>query len=181
MPTTQRDYDADELYDEIFALAMQGSTDKEIAFNLQDKLGYSIEPSAFSKMIDGKYEYWSEEENERRGKRLRQVLARARSKINAIVRGRYLKVALGGIKVRHKSKVIRHLRIDGVITEDEEVQVTETEQELAPNAQALSTWLYHHDPEWRKVQRGEDTDDGSVVRATKGIDVESWIDKEMQQ
>lgn len=44
------DYDSDDFYDEILALAMQGLTDAEIADSLADKLGVSLFPEAFSSM-----------------------------------------------------------------------------------------------------------------------------------
>lgn len=37
-------------------------------------------------------------------------------------------------------------------TGDELVQTTTTEANSLPNIQALSTWLYHHSPEWREQQ-----------------------------
>lgn len=172
-------YDSDEFYDEIFALAMQGATNAEIAFGLEDRFGHSLDDKAFLAMIHGRYQPWSEEENQRRGSRLRAVLARARQKINMIVRGRYLKTALGGIKTKNRSTTYRRLRVDGHLTDDEEIQTTESEIEYPPNMQALSTWLYHHDPDWRKVQRGEDVDEENQVDV--GIDIGQWIDKELEE
>lgn len=44
------DYDSDDFYDEILALAMQGLTDAEIADSLADKFGVSLSPDVFSTM-----------------------------------------------------------------------------------------------------------------------------------
>lgn len=173
------DYDSDEFYNRVAQLAMQGNTDEEIAINLGDTPEKSLRPEVFCRMTKGKYAGWTEEENERRSVRLCQVLTHARHRINSIVRGAYLKCALGGKRLKTRSTVTRRLRIDGQLTDDEEVQTTETESELAPNIQALATWLYHHDPDWRKTQRGEENKTGDVPTDIEhGIDVEAWIEKE---
>ena len=147
------DYDSDDFYDEILALSMQGN---------------------------GTYEAWSDEENERRSARLCKVLARGRRKINSIVRGAYLKAALGGKKIKNKTVTTRKLKIDGVYTEDEEIQTTEGETELPPNMQALSTWLYHHDEEWRRVEKKQEDDEDVPNSTTKGVDIDAWIRKEVE-
>lgn len=176
------DYDSDDFYDEVLALSMQGMTDAEIADALADRFGESLSPEMFSCMKNGKYEAWNDEENKRRGERLSKVLARGRRKTNAIVRGAFLKAALGGKKLHHKTTTRRKLRIDGKYTDDEEIQTTETEQEMPYNMQALSTWLYHHDPEWRKVERKLDTEATDVPMNIKtGIDINKWIEKEVEQ
>ena len=97
------DYDSDDFYDEILALSMQGLTDAEIADALDDKFGVSLSPEVFNCMKNGNYDKWSDEENERRSARLAKVLARGRRKINSIVRGAYLKAALGGKKIKNKT------------------------------------------------------------------------------
>lgn len=173
------DYDSDDFYDEILALSMQGLTDAEIADALDDKFGVSLSPEVFNCMKNGNYDKWSDEENERRSARLAKVLARGRRKINSIVRGAYLKAALGGKKIKNKTVTTRKLKIDGVYTEDEEIQTTEGETELPPNMQALSTWLYHHDEEWRKVEKKQEDDEDVPNSTTKGVDIDAWIRKEV--
>ena len=85
----------------------------------------------------------------------RQVLARGRATINATVRAKFLAMALGGIKT--KSTVVRKLRdSEGNLTGKDELQVSA--RELAPNLQAMSVWLYHHDEDWRKIERKQDED-----------------------
>lgn len=169
------DYDSDDFYDEILALSMQGLTDAEIADALDDKFGVSLSPEVFNCMKNGNYDKWSDEENERRSARLAKVLARGRRKINSIVRGAYLKAALGGKKIKNKTVTTRKLKIDGVYTEDEEIQTTEGETELPPNMQALSTWLYHHDEEWRKVERRQDEEND--FQRENGIDIDKWMEE----
>lgn len=165
------DYDSDDFYDEILALSMQGLTDAEIADALADRFGVSLSPEMFCCMKNGNYNRWSDKENKRRSERLAKVLARGRRKINSIVRGAYLKAALGGKKIKSKTITKRKLKLDGVYTDDEEIQTTEGETELPPNMQALSTWLYHHDSEWRKVERKEEDDEDNEI----DIDESKWI------
>lgn len=168
------DYDSDEFYDEILALSMQGLTDAEIADALQDKFGISLTPETFSCMKNGDYRMWTKKENQTRSDRLNKVLGRGRRKINAVVRGAYLKAALGGKKIKNKTVTTRKLRIDGKYTDDEEIQTTEGEQELPYNIQAMATWLYHHDPEWRKIERKQE-DDSTPKDIEHGIDIDKWI------
>ena len=176
------DYDGDDFYDEILALAMQGLNDAEIADALGDKFGQSLSPEVFSTMKNGCYAQWNEEENERRSERLNKVLARGRRKTTSVVRGAYLKAALGGKKVKSRTIVTRKLKVDGKETDDEVIQTSETETEMPYNIQALATWLYHHDPEWRKVQRRQDNDASDIpADVKKGVDIEAWIRKEVEQ
>ncbi len=174
------DYDSDDFYDEILALAMQGLTDAEIADSLQYKFSASLSKSAFSAMKHGNYIGWNKEENENRSARLLEVLARGRRKINGIVRGRYLKAALGGIKVKGKTVTKRKLRIDGVYTNDEEISTTDSEQELAPNIQALATWLYHHDEEWQKEEHLQTDRTDVPVNVSSSVNIEVLIDGRMR-
>ena len=173
------DYDSQEFYDEIFALAFQGATDTEIAEMLDYKFHNSLNPQVFNRMKHGKYDGWNKAENESRGSRICQVLERARNKVNFIVRGRYLKAALGGIKVKSQNQVRRKLKIAGEYTEDEEIQTSTNEGELPPNIQALATWLYHHDKEWRNIQRGIEEEE-DFNEAESGIEVSKWIEQEMK-
>lgn len=192
------DYDSREWYTAIHALAMAGFGDAEIAASIGEKIqeyrnasgGEPLTPSqlegidrqTFSKMKGGRYDKWTDEQNKERGDRITQVLEQARMKVNGIVKGTYLRLALGGKKVKNKGTTYRRLKIDGVYTDDEEIQRSETEVELPPNIQALANWLYHHDPEWRKRQRGTDEETSDLPREiVRGINVEDWIDKEMTQ
>lgn len=170
----KHNYDSEEFYQDVHGYAFQGATDAEIA----DALGMT--PEMFNYIKNGTVEKWSDEENERRSARLTQVLDRARRKINFVVRGRYLKAALGGIKIKSKTTVRRKLRIDGQYTEDEDIQTTEQEHETPPNTQALANWLYHHDVEWRRVQKGLTNDDEEGLQnVDTGIDIQKWITQEL--
>lgn len=164
----KHDYDGDDFYDQVFYLAFNGAINSEIAVSM------NLTPDVFNKMVNGNYQPWNEEENARRSARLSRVLANAREKINLAVRGRYLKAALGGIKV--KSKTIRYIKGE----EDQTLEVVqETETELAPNMQALTTWMYHHDPEYRKVQRGFEPSDSQTANADnieQGVNIAAWIE-----
>lgn len=174
------DYDGNDFYDEILALAMQGLTDTEISYALEDRFGKHITPELFFCMKNGNYSKWTPEQNKERSERIVKVLARGRYKVTSIVRGRYLKAALGGIKTKSNSVVTRKLKIDGEYTEDEEIQTTAGEVELPPNMQALATWLYHHDEDWRKVERKQDDSASDIpTEPQKGISIDSWIKQEL--
>ena len=154
-------YDGDDFYDEIYALAMNGLTDKEIADALEDRFGESLSKDTFSEMKNGRYDQWSEEENERRSARINRQLTRARNKLNSVVRGAYLKSGLGGKPLRNYYYGGNPCVCGG---KDPNCQICRgtgfpitniTEQELPPDKQVLANWLYHHDPEWRAVQDGK--------------------------
>ena len=177
------DYNGDAFYDEIEQLAKQGQKDSEIAYALGLKFGVDLNPQVFNRMKNGKYENWNEDENAERGERITQSLVRGREFINAIVRGRYLKCALGGVKVKGKTTTKRHMVVDGVMTDDIVVETRETEQETPPNIQALSTWLFHYDMTWREIQRGkkDEEEKGIPFDPKKGISVNKWIEREIEQ
>ena len=133
--------------------AKKGLTDKEIAYAI------GILPQTF---CEKKSEYTE----------ISEVLARGRATINATVRAKFLAMALGGIKT--KSTVVRKLRdSEGNLTGEDELQVSESE--LAPNLQAMSVWLYHHDEDWRKIERKQDEDADIPTDIEHGINIDSWI------
>lgn len=176
------DYDSSDFYNAIYRLAVQGLTDAEIADGLDDKLGARLDPDTFNMMKNGKYVGWSKEQNERRSALILGVLARGRRKINAIIRGAYLKAALGGKRTKNKNVVYRYeYDENGVETARIPIQATEAEIELPPNIQALSTWLFHHDADWRRRQRGQDTEASDIpADIPQGVDIDAWIKKEIE-
>lgn len=174
------DYDGIAFYEEIERLAGKGSSESEIAYLLADKFGVDLNPATFNNMKCGNYGNWTKEQNELRSVKIRQSLERGRYQVNSIVRGRFLKSALGGVIVKGKSVTKRHMIVNGEQTDDMIVETRETEQETPPNLQALSTWLYHFDPEWKKVQRGKDEDDNLPFDPKKGISIQKWIEKEIE-
>ena len=188
MAKPKHDYDNPDFFKRIEALAMNGYTDEEIANELD------LAADVFGAMKNGNYQGWTDEENKRRGSEIYRVLAHGRTRINALVRSAYLKGAFGGKKV--KSKIIKYVQekcecmgadpkcpkcggTGGVVLTDKSV-VQEGETELAPNMQALTTWMYHHDPEWRKVERKLDEDASDIpADINHGIDIGKWIEKEV--
>ena len=147
------DYRGEEFLSQVETYAKKGFTDREIALELGLNPPYFYEmKSKYSEITD--------------------VLARGRATITAAVRAKFLAVALGGIKT--KSTVVRKLKDqDGNLTGEEELQVSESE--LAPNLQAMSVWLYHHDDEWRNVERRQDEDADIPKDIDHGISIDSWI------
>lgn len=169
---TKFDYDGDEFYDEVFFYAFNGASNAEIACAM------GLSPNTFGKMVAGHYERWNEKENKHYSERLARVLERARKKTLQIVKAKYIEEALGG-KRRLVHEVHRKLRKDGEYTDDEEIQSTYAVTQ--PNMQALATFLYHHDPEYRKVQRNQDIEASDIPQdIDKGIDITQWIDQEVK-
>ena len=182
MAKPKHDYDNIDFFKRIEALAMNGYTDEEIANELD------LSREVFTCMKNGNYDGWNEEENKRRGEQICNVLAHGRTRINALVRSAYLKGAFGGKKV--KSNIVKYVQDKcdcmgqnkkcpecggtGWVTLTDKAVVQEAETELPPNMQALTTWMYHHDPEWRKVERK--LDEENSLYSENGIDIEKWMD-----
>ena len=137
-------YDSKEFYDEVENLAKQGYSDRTIAHQLIVKFGDTLSPQKFSEYKNEKDESGNLTE---RASKLSEALARGREVINAAARATYLQMALGQRKL--KTVTSQHLRLqDGTLSDDE--VITTVESEVAPNMQALATWLFDHDAEWRE-------------------------------
>ena len=102
MAKPKHDYDSEDFYKRIEALAMNGYTDEEIANEL------NLRREVFTCMKNGNYENWTDKENKRRGECITNVLAHGRTKIVALLRGAYIKGAFGGKKT--KSKVVKFVQ-----------------------------------------------------------------------
>lgn len=177
MAKPKHDYDSPDFYKLIEQLAMNGYTDEEIANELD------LAADVFGAMKNGNYQGWSEDDNNKRGSQIYRVLAHGRTKINALVRAAYLKAAFGGKKV--KSSIVKYVQEKcdclgqdrhcpkcggtGWVTLTDKAVVQEGETELPPNMQALTTWMYHHDVEWRKVERKQDEEKGD--NRIEGFDI----------
>lgn len=189
MAKAKYNYDDEGFYKAISIAAANGMCDAEIADTLE------LDPETFSRMKNGTYIGWSKEENERRSARVLQCLERARRKVNALVRGRFLKAALGGIKIKStQSRAISQRcsvcggtdpqcpECGGTGTEfvtDKKV-VMLNEQETPPNINALATWLFQHDKEWRKIQMSKGDESEEVPKdIDHGIDIDKWIESEL--
>lgn len=188
MAKPKHDYDSPDFYKLIEQLAVNGYTDKEIANEL------NLSADVFGAMKNGNYWGWNENENKCRGDEICRVLTHGRTKIIALLRGAYIKGAFGGKKV--KSSIVKYVQdkcscmgadkkcMDcggtGWVTLTNKAVVQESETELPPNMQAISTLLYHHDPEWRKVERKLDEEASDIpADIEKGVDIGKWIEKEV--
>lgn len=175
------DYDGEDFYKAIANLASRDYTDREIALNIgaeirsiiearnnqriddyegddfdslelepTDGIPDSLNPEVFSRMKNGEYDKWDEQENKLRSMLIGQALSQARVKLSLLYKGVYDKLAMGKWKTKTVTTVVR----DGFDKDGNKVNdttVTTTEQELPPNMQALSTWRFNHDPEFRKT------------------------------
>jgi len=138
------DYDGEEFYQAIEQFAAQGFTDKAIAYELAKKFDSSLAEGTFHNLKTQKKNGKLTD----RAARICEALARGREKINQAARATYLQMALGQRKVKTTTNQRFRMK-DGTLTEDELVSTTETE--LPPNMQALSTWLFNHDAEWKQM------------------------------
>ena len=181
------DYDGHDFYLKIQELAMTGYNDGERADYLD------LDEPVFNKMKQGKYEAWDKEQNERRSALITQVLTRGRKRIVGALRGTYIKAALGKIKPKTVTKKFIEERCEcggmpncticggtGKVVRSDKWITLETEAESAPNMQAIATLLYHHDPEWRKIERKQDDDATVPTDVEHGISIEKWINKEFE-
>lgn len=147
MAKPKYDYTSEGFLSEIERLAKKGLTDKEIALSI------GLAPPTFS---------------DKKGQiaELNEVLSRARATLNAAIRAKFLALAMGGIKT--KTTTTSRLKLsDGTLTDNEVVQTIEIE--LAPNLNAQSTWLFHHDEEWRQrtVSKVDVTTNGKDIAPQK--------------
>lgn len=157
------DFRNEELLRSIEALAKKGATDKEIAVSL------GMSPTTF---CEKKVEF----------EELREVLSRAREALNSLVRATYLQTALGKSKAKNVVTQYSKSRCQcegtdqtcpfcggtGFIVSENRAVITETESDIPPSLQALSTWLYHHDKEWRAVV-DKKNEDGETLAAPRTL------------
>ncbi len=152
------DYESEEFANAIENFAKKGLTDKEIAMEI------SLNPTYFLE-LKSKYDSISD------------ALARGRPKINSAVRQKYLAVALGGLKRKTTTRKIPGRFDDESDIHKDGMILLETTEELAPNAQALASWLFNHDEEWRKkVIDGKKLDVTTNGKELNGsININSWL------
>lgn len=173
------DYDGQDFYTAIGNLASRDFNDYEIAMHLGEEVRKIIEdrnnkiiddaetpddiiledtenipdglaPEVFSRMKNGNYDKWTEQENKLRSMLIGQALSQARVKLNLLYKGVYDKLAMGKWKTKSTTKVEKNT-INKEGNPYTETVTTITEQELPPNMQALTTWRYNHDPEFKKT------------------------------
>ncbi len=173
------DYDGQDFYTAIGNLASRDFNDYEIAMHLGEEVRKIIEdrnnevidkaetpddivledteiipdglaPEVFSRMKNGNYDKWTDQENKLRSMLIGQALSQARVKLNLLYKGVYDKLAIGKWKTKTTTKVERNtINKEGIPYT--ETTTTTTEQELPPNMQALTTWRFNHDPEFKKT------------------------------
>ena len=183
-------YDSDEFYNEILALALQGFTDKEIAFNLKEHFGKSLTTETFSAMKSGCYIGWTKAENAKYSERIKSTLERGRISIVQKLRTTYLRVALGSIKTKNVSRRLVQEKCEcggtnkkcpecggeGWISISDKCEAQESIFESTPNLQALGNLLMHYDKNWKNAI-DESEDIPSEIK--NGINVENWIKEEV--
>lgn len=164
------DYTSESFLSMIADYAKRTCTDTEIAQNI----GLSV-----SEFCKKKTEF----------PQIAQTLSHARSGINTVVRGTFLKTALGGRLIKTYSYVQKRCECrgndpkcpicdgTGWITPEQHRVVTETEQ--APNPMVQIRWLMNYDTDFRKRTKGE-ADDELPQNIQKGVDIKDWLKKELE-
>lgn len=159
------DYTGEEYLNKISELARKGYTDRDIAFTI------GLSESTFF-------------EQKAKHSEISEALAHARSQLNTVVRGAFLKAALGGKLTRRYSYVQKRCECGGKdpdcpicdgtgwITPEQHRVVEEIEQ--APNLMAQNRWLMNYDADWKKKTRGVDEEEDNTV---DGFDIEVTFNK----
>ena len=128
------DYDGKDFYTAIGNLASRDFNDYEIAMHIGEEVRKIIEnrnnevidkaetpddivledtenipdslaPEVFSRMKNGNYDKWTEQENKLRSMLIGQALSQARVKLNLLYKGVYDKLAMGKWKTKTTTKV----------------------------------------------------------------------------
>ena len=175
MAKPKYDYDSDYFYQRI-----QESADRQMQENhiIWDKviaadLGFET-PTTFSEMKNGEYRAWSKEENERRSKRINDLLSRARAGVEPEVWKMVLEMGLGKVQAQD----ITFDKIGDKIQDEQRITV----HKLPPNLNALQMWLRHHSQMFRSIESGklEDEENSDIpTDINHGIDIGKWIEKEV--
>lgn len=175
MAKPKYDYDSDYFYQRI-----QESADRQMQENhiIWDKviaadLGFET-PTTFSEMKNGEYRAWSKEENERRSKRINDLLSRARAGVEPEVWRMILEMGLGKVQAQD----ITFDKIGDKIQDEQRITV----HKLPPNLNALQMWLRHHSQIYRSIESGklEDEENSDIpTDINHGIDIGKWIEKEV--
>ena len=156
MAKPKYEYTSKEFLVEVEKSALKGFTDKEIALSL------GLAPTTFC-------------EKKKQVSELSEVLSCARATINSAIRAKFIVLAMGGAKTTTvTTSGIR--TADGELTDSQMVHTVESE--LPPNLNAISTWLFHHDKEWRErtVAKVDVTTNGKDIAPQK-VNVEIVYNK----
>ena len=150
-----------------------------------DEIPDNLAPEVFSRMKNGEYDGWSEQENKLRSMLICQALSQARVKLRLFYKGVYDRVAMGKQTTKTITTVVR----DGFDKEGNKVNdttTTTTIQELPPNMQALTTWRFNHDPDFRKTlqqmkKMDVSTEDKAIDKINVNIVYNKKEDTELQE
>lgn len=186
------EYESKEFLDYIEDLAQKGYTDRNISYALVQKFGETLTPQKFNEFKNEKDEGGNPTE---RGRKISEALARGRAKLNLIARDTYFKAALGGKKVKEVYRVFAERKCEcggsdmscefchgtGKVVSEKKAVVQEVEKVLPANLQALGTWLFNHDEEWReRIIEGKKLDVTTKGDKIQGAIIVEVIDKREQ-
>lgn len=150
MAKPKYDYESDEFKERIEELARRGYTDKEIALELE------LNPNYFSELKNN-------------NDCISEPLKRARAKVNATARQKYLALSMGLLKKKTVTRKLPSKFEEDSYIDPDGLVVYETIEELPPDRAGLERWLYNHDEDWRKTindsKRLDITSDGKEINA----------------
>lgn len=191
MAKPKYDYDSEEFYSTLQRFASVVEQDDRVAILLD------LTPEVFNKMKNGKYEGWDKEKNERRSERISQVLIRARSATMARIHNTLFQLAIGeaysytdsvkmaGVHCECRGKKATCPICGGTgwvaNPNSDDVIIQKSRTKMAPSLPALTVYLRHHDPDYRKIERGLDEEASEIpTDVAQGIDVMDWLSAEMK-
>lgn len=188
MAKPQYDYDSEDFYNTLQRFASVVEQDDRIAILLD------LTPEVFNRMKNGKYEGWDEEKNKRRSERISQVLTRARSATITRVHNTLFQLAIGeaytytdsvkmaGVHCECKGKKVNCPKCGGTgwveKPDSDDAIIQKTRTKLAPSLSALTVYLRHHDPDYRKIERGLDEETSDIPEMPQGVNVIEWLGAE---
>ncbi|MDR6734198.1 hypothetical protein [Sphingobacterium sp. 2149] len=150
MAKPKYDYESDQFKERIEELARRGYTDKEIALELE------LNPNYFSELKNN-------------NDCISEPLKRARAKVNATARQKYLALSMGLLKKKTVTRKLPSKFEEDSYIDPDGLVVYETIEELPPDRAGLERWLYNHDEDWRKTindsKRLDITSDGKEINA----------------
>lgn len=167
-------FDCEQFYSILKNLGKLYASDKQIAAVL------NIAPETFSRMKNGKYPSWTEEENRERSGRINQVLTGARENANTLLLDSYFNLATGKATSKTYKYVQERCDCDGAdkkcpycggtgwvsLTDKVIVQ----EQVLPPNPQAITTLLRHYSENWKETEDPQAYIEIEYARLTRMLD-----------
>lgn len=172
MAKPKYDYDGKEFYSKIKASAERQMRTSHIVRDADIAHDLNILPQTFSEMKTGQYRRWAKDANERRGKRIAELLRHAKCACEDEIWMTIADLATG----RAHAKDTTYYIVKDKVTGAKKI----VEHELPPSLPALQLWMKHNSPEFRHIEEGTEGNDKEVPENIKhGISITDWIKMEV--